>query len=273
WAFGGDYVGPVREMLAPMVGRQRKALELGTRTGTWIQAMAAEFPHVQFRSIDAVPMIAHSQRPNITFEVYDFTEGLLEEDESQDVVFLHVVLEIVKDYRSLLREVHRVLRPGGLIHINEYNPHLWDAQNPSIPAHRTNPTGYRLFSLARAHLTKMGIDSDTCNKLPGWLAPSSELWGDEADRRKGFEQIESVIKIYPAFPHEGLSCTQAIDSQMIPLLAHLTVMSTRDMLTLLKDGGMKDEEAEELIESMLEELKNHGGCALLKLYSVHAVKL
>jgi hypothetical protein len=57
--------------------------------------MATEFPHVQFRSLDVAPIIAHNPRPNIIFEVYDFTEGLLLEDTSQDVVFLNMVMEIV----------------------------------------------------------------------------------------------------------------------------------------------------------------------------------
>ncbi|KAG9081511.1 hypothetical protein FRC06_005524, partial [Ceratobasidium sp. 370] len=94
WVFGGEYIGPVKEMLAPVAGWQRQALELGTRSGTWIQAMATEFPHVQFRTLDLIPMVAHTPRPNVVFEVYDFTEGLMLPDGSQDVVFLNAVLEM-----------------------------------------------------------------------------------------------------------------------------------------------------------------------------------
>jgi hypothetical protein len=57
--------------------------------------MATEFPHVRFRSLDLAPIIAHVPRPNITFEVYEFTEGLLLKDASQDIVFLNVVVELV----------------------------------------------------------------------------------------------------------------------------------------------------------------------------------
>jgi hypothetical protein len=57
--------------------------------------MAAEFPHVQFRSIDIAPIMAHAPRSNILFEVYDIGEGLLLEDGSQDIVFINVAIELV----------------------------------------------------------------------------------------------------------------------------------------------------------------------------------
>ncbi|QRV97976.1 methyltransferase domain protein [Ceratobasidium sp. AG-Ba] len=164
--FGGDYVGPVKEMLAPLDGRVIHALELGTRTGTWVQAMATQFPHVQFRSLDVVPMISHTPRHNVVFEVYDFTKGILVEDKSQDAVFLNIAIELVKDYRSLLREVYRILRPGGLVYLLDFDPHLWDSENPTMPAQYTNPKGYHLFEVVRGQISRIGIDPDTCNKIP-----------------------------------------------------------------------------------------------------------
>ena len=60
-----------------------------------LQEMATEFPHVKFRSLDVVPITAHIPRPNIVFEVYDITEGLLLGDNSQDIVFVNVAIEMV----------------------------------------------------------------------------------------------------------------------------------------------------------------------------------
>ncbi|KAG8778015.1 hypothetical protein FRC12_025225 [Ceratobasidium sp. 428] len=273
WAFGGNYVGPVKEILAPIVGRERRVLELGTKTGTWTQSMAEEFPHVQFRSVDIVPIIAHAPRPNIIFEVYDYTEGILLENESQDAVFLNVIMEMVKDYRALLREVHRVLRPGGLIHIIDHNPRLWDPQTRATAARHTNPVGCHFVDLIRDSLANTGADPDTIDKLPDWLAPDSGVWSDRAGGRKGFERIQSVVRMYPAYPHPGHPCMDGLDARVAPYLAHLSVMSTRDTFGLLRDRGMGDEEAEQLIEDVIVELKNPRNCVLLKPVCVYGVKV
>ncbi|QRV96773.1 methyltransferase domain protein [Ceratobasidium sp. AG-Ba] len=189
YVFGGDYIGPVADALAPVDGRRRQALELGTKAGTWIQAMATQFPHVQFRTLDVAPVTAHVPRQNIAFEVYDFTSGILLEDGSQDAVFLNIVLDMVKDYRTLFREAHRVLRPGGLIYVNDYSPGIWDPNNRSEFPRYTNPRGCYLHDLIRQFLRSVGMEPDTCDKLPGWLAAESDFWDNG---QKGFEQVELV---------------------------------------------------------------------------------
>ncbi|KAG8734723.1 hypothetical protein FRC10_011499 [Ceratobasidium sp. 414] len=118
--------------------------------------MATEFPHVQFRSLDVAPIMAHVPRSNVVFEVYDIAGGLLLDDSSQDTVFLNVVFELVKDYPALIREVYRVLRPGGLIHIRDFDTVLYDSQNPSRTARASNPAGCHLLDIMRDGLTRIG---------------------------------------------------------------------------------------------------------------------
>ncbi|QRV82171.1 methyltransferase domain protein [Ceratobasidium sp. AG-Ba] len=268
--FGGDYVGPFGDIVIPNDGRQRQVLELGTKAGTWVQAMATQFPHVQFRSVDVVPVVPHVPRRNIIFEVYDFTAGILLEDESQDVVFLNMILEVVKDYRTLIHEVQRVIRPGGMIQIRDYSSNLWDSEDITVPAQHRNPQGYRLSNFVRRHLSTLGIDPDTCEKVPQWLSPSSDVW----DRgQKGFKDIQSVFRAYPAFPHEGLPCADHIDIKILPYLRHLTEVSMRDTCGLLQDSGLEEKEVRTLIDDAIEELKRHESCAMFKFYCIYGIKI
>jgi hypothetical protein len=54
-----------------------------------VREMAAEFPHVDFTSVDTVPLVPHARHANILgYEVYDLYNGIAEEDETFDVVHL-----------------------------------------------------------------------------------------------------------------------------------------------------------------------------------------
>ncbi|QRV97632.1 methyltransferase domain protein [Ceratobasidium sp. AG-Ba] len=284
--FGGDYVGPVREMLAPLRGRKRQVLELGTRIGTWIQTMATQFPHVQFRTVDVVPMMPHVPRHNVVFEVYDFTEKIEMDDESQDAVFFNNVLEVVRivmlgigayidlaqatDYHGLIREAHRVLRPGGLIYINDFNPGFWDPADITTHPRHTNPRGCHLLDIVRQRMTSVGVDPDTCDQLPRWLAPGSEVW---TEGQKGFKGVESVMAPFPGYPHDGCPCMDRVEVSAVSYFRHVAIMSMRDLLGVVKDSGVEDGEAERLIEDTIGELKQHERCVLFKSYCIYGIKI
>ncbi|QRW04415.1 methyltransferase domain protein [Ceratobasidium sp. AG-Ba] len=267
--FGGHYSGPVKEALSPINDRQRQLLELGTRTGTWVQAMATEFPHVQFLSLDVVPMVPHIPRSNITFEVYDLTEGLMVESGSQDVVFLSRMMEMVINYRALLREAYRVLRPGGLLYVEDYKLQMYRSEDMTMVQHHTNPQGRRAIGLVQRQLTTMGIDIDTCEKLPQWLGPSSDVW-DKG--QKGFKGIESIIQPVPLYPHDGFPCATRVEAEILPYLRHLTRINTGELFSVLKDTGMEDKEIDMLIRDMNTELSQHEGCAVVKVYRIYGIK-
>ncbi|QRW12815.1 methyltransferase domain protein [Ceratobasidium sp. AG-Ba] len=266
---GGNCTEQVKKMIAPVEGRKRRVVQVGTRTGAWVQAMATEFPDVEFYTVDVVPMIPHVPRPNVVFQteikyrvqamatefpdvefytvdvvpmiphvprpnvvfqVYDFTKGLLLEDESQDVVYLACLLEMVRDYRSVVREAHRVLRPGGLLFTNDPTLGFWDPEDIRMLSRR-NPQACRLYRIIRERVSKFGIDPDMFDKLPQWLTPGSDLW-DKG--QSGFKDIQCDIRIQPWFPHEGQPCMDLIDTSMAPYARHVATSAIRDATGVAK---------------------------------------
>ncbi|CAE6531082.1 unnamed protein product [Rhizoctonia solani] len=273
YLFGGNCSELVRDMLTSDPRRRFNVLELGTRDGTWAQDMATEFSSVQIRSLDLVPVMAHAPRSNVTFEVYDFAAGLLLDDSSQDMVFVNVATELVQDYRALLREAHRVLRPGGIIHMREYNLRLWDPQDNPRSIQSMKPASSRITDIARGVLSELGGEPDICDKIPLWLAPNSSLWSHIGPNgSKGFERIEVTIKAYPAYPHDTHPCASKMDPRIVPILAHYATMTVRDMFGILRDGGMTTEGANGIIEASIEELKDPRRCTISRLCCIQAVK-
>jgi len=64
--------------------------------------MAVEFPHVDFLSLDTVPMVAHTPRANVIYEVYNILNGIEEPDSSFDFVHArHTVTAVCPFHKSL----------------------------------------------------------------------------------------------------------------------------------------------------------------------------
>ncbi|CAE6422859.1 hypothetical protein BN14_00932 [Rhizoctonia solani AG-1 IB] len=87
---GSNYFGPMRSALTESAdGRRKRVLDLFTADGTWVREMAAEFPHVDFTSVDLVPIVPHTRCANILgYEVYDVYNGVAEVDDTFDVIHL-----------------------------------------------------------------------------------------------------------------------------------------------------------------------------------------
>lgn len=108
-----------------------RVLDVATNSGTWVQEMAGIYPTAQFISLDLKPLVAFEPHPRIDFQVYNFSTGFMLPDASFDLVHARQCVTLTKDFNFILREMHRVLKPGGILLISEYPIQSYEATPPS----------------------------------------------------------------------------------------------------------------------------------------------
>lgn len=128
----GSYLKYERAATLMAANGVHKALDVGCNRGS-IEALFHErFPDRALAvSIDGIDVSANAIReacnlrlPNCTFQVYSGTEFPFP-SRSFDVVVLVEVLEHVMAKENLLREIWRVLGPGGRLYLTTPNPECW----------------------------------------------------------------------------------------------------------------------------------------------------
>lgn len=109
FVFGGEErAGTFRELVG---GPGRRVLDVGCRFGALTQAYAAGNEVVGL-DVDR-RALAEAAKLGIETRWADVEEPLPFEDESFDVVVAGEILEHLRDPRSVVAEIRRVLRPGG----------------------------------------------------------------------------------------------------------------------------------------------------------------
>ena len=109
---------------ATLDGRSFRLLDVGSGTGTLSLAALERWPEAQVDAIDASrEMVAATQSAAAAFPGADrrfhaataFADQLPFADDTFDAVMSSFVLQLVPNRFSALREIRRVLRPGGLL--------------------------------------------------------------------------------------------------------------------------------------------------------------
>ncbi|CAE6491294.1 unnamed protein product [Rhizoctonia solani] len=305
---GSNYFGPVRERLQPHPTRRKRVLDIFTADGTWAQEMATEFPHVDFVSLDMIPLVPHTPRPNVNFEVYDVYNGFAEPDASFDIVHTRRTVTQFRDYYSFLREVHRVLRPGGLmlfgqIEIEVYQYTAPDPSSPKdpgedlfpgphvIPAKQSLPAMTHGMELLRDSLTLQQVKVFMWRELPELLAPCSTLWQyqpREHDMKPGeirpyqtgieavcirpilgFKGIVSQTHIYPTTPWHSSPRLRALGE----IVQQVGEWNWKNFGLLFRQAGHDEKLVDALIEAGHKERISKDIWQVMRYHTIHATKI
>ncbi|KAB5592295.1 Methyltransferase domain containing protein [Ceratobasidium theobromae] len=300
----GNYIGPVRDVLRLRAdGSRPRILDIRTCTGDWAQEMATEFPHCDIVSVDVAPVTSHIPRSNISFEVYDLYSGIAEPNESFDYVSCrHIQLHVglfhlkyqaikinlcefltqVKEYDRLIFDLHRVLKPGGLVTICEVENNIFEVDQPPYDtiAYRTAPSMLRGLDAMRTAVTYQGIDIDAIYRLDEWLQPDSTFWAETAEKyeipepqrwiaSRGFRDIQKEVVLIPIGAWHPDPAVQQVGA----LVARTFSLSYRQLEPAIIETGVPQDQAKAICDRVIEEMVRMDLPTLAKYHMVYGTKI
>jgi len=193
-------------------GGGMRVLDLGTGIGAMASELARRYPGVKITGLDrseAQLAVARARHPVATYVQGEAT-AMPFPDGTFDRVHASWLLEHVPDPLAVLKEVHRVLRPGGIAYFVEVD-------NSTLRLEPPLPIATELMNLLNAAQLSAGGDPFIGKKLgelfrqAGFIeveARSLPLVGDETDP-----------VFYRAFVEEFAGIFESIDETLAPELS------------------------------------------------------
>ena len=153
---------------------------------------------------------------------------------SLDGVVLHHALETYADPRACIREVERVLKPGGRLLICSFNPFSLTGLRTWVASKADNPlSGRRLISPIRL-LDWMALLNLRVDETPLYSSFSAPAWQGFADRHGNFFQTKSGQYLARLWDHVAPVWRQVV-AALEPLCRRLPVGGVF-VLTAFKEG-------------------------------------
>ncbi|ELU39551.1 methyltransferase domain-containing protein [Rhizoctonia solani AG-1 IA] len=244
---GGKNVPAIAEELliaGGLDGTGARVLSLVTNSGVCrAYEVASTYPSTEIVSIDVKPLTALVPHERIKFEVYDIYAGIAEPD---------------ANYNFMLREMHRVLKPGGLLVIGEMPSQSYEASNPSIPL-RTSPMRTEAIRLMRKAHTAQGIDLAAWDDMAYRLDPGHPMWENQnldikttVSSVRGFRTITTSTYLIPNGPWSNEE-TQRVIGSMGKLIFEKAWKALPPMLRMM---GMNESDAAEFLSRLEAEVQN-----------------
>lgn len=171
------------DALAPVLRRRNPViLEVGCSSGFFLEDLRRKTSEACLIGSDFIsePLYRLAERlPGTPIVQFDLTKCPLDDDSVDAVVMLNV-LEHIQDDREALRQVHRILRPGGLAFIEvPAGPHLYDFYDKHLMHFRR----YRLEDL-KSLAQETGFSVQRASHLGAFLYPVFSLVKKRNRRRE-----------------------------------------------------------------------------------------
>jgi ubiquinone/menaquinone biosynthesis C-methylase UbiE len=165
-------------------------LEVGCSSGFCLEALRDDLPHARLIGADYVrgPLELLARRiPDVPLLQFDLVHCPLA-DNSVDVVVLLNVLEHIEDHEAAVRQVRRILKPGGAAVIEvPAGPHLFDVYDKVLMHYRR----YELSGL-RCLLEDAGLSVVHASHLGAFLYPG--FWYVKRKNKRYLSAPEEVQK-------------------------------------------------------------------------------
>ncbi len=131
----------VRRQFFGRIKGSRKVLELGCGSGINYENLRIDSPTTEYYGVDILP--PGEVPPGILYSQVDLDKNALPyPDGSFEAVLLTHVIEHLRDPFSLGKEIHRVMRPGGLIYVETPNWTSMLVPSFRFKAHQHNPFNF-----------------------------------------------------------------------------------------------------------------------------------
>jgi ubiquinone/menaquinone biosynthesis C-methylase UbiE len=209
-------------MLSRIEATPSTVLDVGAGTGRLLLALAARWPDARIVALDGSAGMLSVARQRVAQAWpgrYPAFEWLVAEassmplpDGSIDLVTVAFVLELVDDRRRLLREIARVLRPGGTLGLVSLMSHElvceadvafealldeWDLPAAgAVAGFRTSPDGgYRMPDELVRELSEAGfccIEAETDELHHAWTPADYLGFKEDFDERDLFDSLDAA---------------------------------------------------------------------------------
>jgi ubiquinone/menaquinone biosynthesis C-methylase UbiE len=148
-------------------------LDIGSSSGFFLEELKKSFPQAAIIGSDYLETVVRSAArrvQNMPFIQFDLRQCPLD-DECVDGVTALNVLEHIDDDRTALKEIHRILRRGGIAHIEvPASPSCYDIYDEILLHHRR----YKLSELTSA-ARKLGFQIERATHLGFTLYPAFRI--------------------------------------------------------------------------------------------------